>query len=126
MEGFEQTLSYKLIYVYSMPYDDHKGYIKVGEATLKSNKSPENLIPNSHDLNQAANFRIKQQIGTASVRYTLLYTELAIKKVGNYLAAFSDKDVHNVLKNSGIKKVRPNGETGEEVIKRAIAFITSL
>lgn len=93
MERFEQTLAYKLIYVFSMPYDDHKGLLKVGEATLKSNKQPNDILPNSRDLNQAAHARIKQEVGTASVRYTLLHTELAVRTVGNYLAAFSDKDV---------------------------------
>lgn len=97
-----------------MPYDDHKGLLKVGEATLKSNKQPNDILPNSRDLNQAAHARIKQEVGTASVRYTLLHTELAVKTVGNYLAAFSDKDVQKVLMNSGIHKVQPNGKTGAE------------
>ncbi len=114
MERFEQTLAYKLIYVFSMPYDDHKGLLKVGEATLKSNKQPNDILPNSRDLNQAAHARIKQEVGTASVRYTLLHTELAVRTVGNYLAAFSDKDVQKVLMNSGIHKVQPNGKTGAE------------
>ena len=114
MERFEQTLAYKLIYVFSMPYDDHKGLLKVGEATLKSNKQPNDILPNSRDLNQAAHARIKQEVGTVSVRYTLLHTELAVRTVGNYLAAFSDKDVQKVLMNSGIHKVQPNGKTGAE------------
>lgn len=97
-----------------MPYDDHKGLLKVGEATLKSNKQPNDILPNSRDLNQAAHARIKQEVGTASVRYTLLHTELAVRTVGNYLAAFSDKDVQKVLMNSGIHKVQPNGKTGDE------------
>lgn len=114
MERFEQTLAYKLIYVFSMPYDDHKGLLKVGEATLKSNKQPNDILPNSRDLNQAAHARIKQEVGTVSVRYTLLHTELAVRTGGNYLAAFSDKDVQKVLMNSGIHKVQPNGKTGAE------------
>lgn len=97
-----------------MPYDDHKGLLKVGEATLKSNKQPNDILPNSRDLNQAAHARIRQEVGTASVRYTLLHTELAVRTVGNYLAAFSDKDVQKVLMNSGIHKVQPNGKTGAE------------
>lgn len=97
-----------------MPYDDHKGLLKVGEATLKSNKRPNDILPNSRDLNQAAHARIKQEVGTASVRYILLHTELAVRTVGNYLAAFSDKDVQKVLMNSGIHKVQPNGKTGAE------------
>ena len=84
MEKFDQTVSYKLIYIFSMPYDDHKGMLKVGEATLKSNKQPDDILPNSHDLNQAAHKRIKQYIGTASVRYTLLHTELAVKRLVHF------------------------------------------
>lgn len=127
MERFDQTLSYKLIYVFSMPYDDHKGMLKVGEATLKSNMLPDDIFPNSQELNQAAHARIKQYIGTASVKYELIHTELAVKKIGNYLTSFSDKDVQKVLMNSGVHKVQPNGSTGDEwfateidVVKAAI------
>lgn len=54
MEKFEQTYSYKLIYVFSMPYETHKGMLKVGEATLKTDIMPNELVPNCHILNQAA------------------------------------------------------------------------
>ncbi|MCR5848640.1 MAG: Eco57I restriction-modification methylase domain-containing protein [Lachnospiraceae bacterium] len=114
MGKFDQTLSYKLIYVISCPYDDHKGLLKVGDATLKSDETPIEILPNSRELNQAAKERIKQYIGTFSSRYTLLHTELAVKTVGNYLTSFRDKDVQSVLMNSGVHKVQPNGETGEE------------
>lgn len=114
MGEIDQTLAYKLIYIYEMPYSDHKGLVKVGETTLKSNKVPDDILPNSHELNKAAHIRIKQEIGTASMRYKLLYTELAVKLAGKYLANFSDKDVQKVLMNSRIRKVKPNDETGEE------------
>ena len=58
MEKFEQTYSYKLIYVFSMPYETHKGMLKVGEATLKTDIMPNELVPNCHTLNQAAKARI--------------------------------------------------------------------
>ncbi len=114
MERFEQTLAYKLIYVFGMPYDDHKGLLKVGETTLKSDLKPDELPPNCHHLNQAAHARIKQEVGTASLRYDLLYTELALKQVGDMALPFSDNDVQRVLMNSGIHKVQPNGATGRE------------
>ncbi len=123
MNRFDQTLSYKLIYVISCPYEDHKGLLKVGDATLKSNELPENIQPNCHALNQAAKDRIKQYTGTFSSRYTLLHTELAVKQVGNYLTSFRDKDVQSVLMNSGVKKVHPNGETGEEWFKTNIETV---
>ena len=114
MERFDQTFSLKLIYIFSMPYDTHKGLLKIGEATLTTNKMPDSLVPNCHELNQAALARIKSYTDTASVSFTLLHTEIAIKSVGGYTFAFKDKDVHKVLMNSGIHKVQPNGATGEE------------
>lgn len=114
MERFSQTYSYKLIYVFSMPYDTHKGLLKVGEATLTTDIKPDSLVPNCHILNQSAIARIKNYTDTASVTFNLQYTELAIKKESGYSFAFKDKDVHKVLMNSGVHKVQPNGASGEE------------
>lgn len=114
MEKFEQTYSYKLIYVFSMPYETHKGMLKVGEATLKTDIMPNELVPNCHILNQAAKARIDSYTKTASMSYKLEYTELALKTEFGYSFTFKDKDVHKVLMNSGVHKVQPNGATGEE------------
>ena len=114
MDKFKQTHSYKLIYIFSMPYETHKGLLKIGEATLTTTAKPESLVPNCHELNQAAMARIKGYTATASVSFTLLHTELAIKTEDGYPFTFKDKDVHRVLMNSGIHKVQPNGATGEE------------
>ena len=114
MERFDQTHSYKLIYVFSMPYETHKGLLKVGEATLTTDIMPNNLVPNCRDLNQAAKKRIDSYTKTASMSYKLEYTELAIKQDSGYTFPFKDKDVHSVLMNSGVQKVQPNGSTGEE------------
>lgn len=114
MEKFEQTYSYKLIYVFSMPYETHKGMLKVGEATLKTDIMPNELVPNCHTLNQAAKARIDSYTKTASMSYKLEYTELALKTEFGYNFTFKDKDVHKVLMNSGVHKVQPNGATGEE------------
>lgn len=114
MEKFEQTYSYKLIYVFSMPYETHKGMLKVGETTLKTDIMPNELVPNCHTLNQAAKARIDSYTKTASMSYKLEYTELALKTEFGYSFTFKDKDVHKVLMNSGVHKVQPNGATGEE------------
>ena len=114
MEKFEQTYSYKLIYVFSMPYETHKGMLKVGEATLKTDIMPNELVPNCHTLNQAAKARIDSYTKTASMSYKLEYTELALKTEFGYSFTFKDKNVHKVLMNSGVHKVQPNGATGEE------------
>ena len=114
MERFDQTYSYKLIYVFSMPYSTHEGLLKVGEATLTTDIKPKSLVPNCHELNQAAKKRIDSYTKTASTNYKLEYTELAIKREADYSFVFKDKDVHKVLMNSGVHKVQPNGATGEE------------
>lgn len=67
MEKFDCTYKYKLIYVFSMPYDTHKGLLKIGEATLTTDTKPEYLTPNCRELNQAAIARIKGYTATASV-----------------------------------------------------------
>lgn len=114
MEKFDCTYKYKLIYVFSMPYDTHKGLLKIGEATLTTDTKPEYLTPNCRELNQAAIARIKGYTATASVNFKLEYTELAVLQKDGYTFTFKDKDVHKVLMNSGVHKVQPNGATGEE------------
>lgn len=102
MSNFESAFSgYKLIYVFSMPYADHDGALKIGEATINIDCNPDVLTPNCQELNAAANKRIKQYTQTAGLRYDLLYTELAKTNAGK---AFSDHDVHKVLNRSNIKK----------------------
>ena len=60
MEKFDCTYKHKLIYVFSMPYDTHKGLLKIGEATLTTDTKPEYLTPNCRELNQAAIARIRE------------------------------------------------------------------
>ena len=114
MDKFDQTCRYKLIYIYSIPYATHEGLLKIGETNLDSTTMPDELLPNCRELNQAAKARIKQCTGTASIPYTLLHTELAVKNIGGFLSLFGDKAVHKVLMRSRIHKVCPNGETGDE------------
>ncbi len=114
VERFDQTIRYKLIYVFSIPYDTHKGLLKVGEATLTTDLTPDSLVPNCRALNQAARDRIHEIIKTASLNYKLEYTELALKQISGCYYPFRDYDIHKVLMNSGVRKVCPNGQTGNE------------
>lgn len=132
MERFDQTYNNKLIYVFSMPYKSHKGLLKVGETTVTTDIKPNSLTPNCRTLNQAAKARIDSYTKTASLSYKLEYTELALKMDSGFSYTFKDKDVHNVLMNSGIHKVQPNGATGEEwfatdieTVKAAIKAVKS-
>lgn len=107
MNAFQSTFEYKLIYVFRINDEAHKGLLKIGEATCNTDKAPTDLIPNCHELNVAAKFRINQYTTTAGIAYDLLYTELAQKTVKSgdkvKTLAFRDHDVHEVLKRSGIK-----------------------
>lgn len=108
MNEFKSTFTYKLIYVFAIDDKAHKGLLKIGEATIQTEKKPDELLPRSRELNLAAKARIDQYTKTAAIDYTLLYTELAVfEKVVDgkkKLLAFSDKDVHSVLTRSGIDR----------------------
>ena len=119
---FNSTFKYKLIYVFRVNDKEHKGLLKIGDATIHTNKNYTEFAPNSHELNYFAKERINSYTLTANIKFELLYTEIAVytcvdsnsKKYGKTLA-FRDHDVHNVLKRSGIKprKHRDNNTDSE-------------
>ena len=102
MAKFQSTLGSTLIYVFSMPYDDHKGCLKIGETTCDDDTR--DFTPNSKDLNRAARRRIDEYTKTAGVRYDLLYTEYTVFTRNGKVCSFNDKEVHNVLERSGYKR----------------------
>lgn len=108
MSGYKSTFEHKLIYVFRINDENHKGLLKIGDATIHTDKPTSSLFPNCKDLNMAAKARIDTYTKTASVAYELLYTELAIRTVCkdgvNTVKAFRDKDVHRVLMRSGISR----------------------
>ncbi len=129
MKNFS-SLKSKLIYVFRINDENHKGCLKIGEATCEEGDVLE-LRPNSKQLNQAAKKRINQYTQTAGVAYELLYTELTIFMQNGQLCSFNDKEVHSVLERSGIKKkvfdqVNKANEwfiTDLETVKKAISAI---
>ena len=114
---FSCGFSYVLIYVFEINDSLHRGCVKVGKATIKTTTSIDKLQPNCSELNKAARNRSDSYTKTASIQYKLLHTELAIfhnPRHGNKLEYFIDKDVHRVLKNSGIKKAELGENKGNE------------
>lgn len=116
---FQKCFNYKVIYVFTIEDEVHKGLVKIGDATLNTESTIDNLEPNCRELNQAALKRIKSYTNTAGIKPILLHTELAVKE--NHkddgsieIKAFRDHEVHRVLENSGIKKKKINGTTGKE------------
>jgi len=90
---FTSSLKLKLIYVFRINDDPHKGCLKIGEAT-SGNENIWGLEPNSNALNRAAKNRINQYTQTAGVTYELLYTEVSIFAEKGVIKAFSDSEVH--------------------------------
>lgn len=132
---FENAFDYKIIYVFTLNLEEYKGLVKIGDATLKTDKDISELAPDSHDLNQAARERIKQYTTTAGLedKVQLLHTELAVHVVkdreGNpKLKAFRDHEVHSVLKNSNImpKNMGQAKEWYEVDLNTAIAAIKAV
>lgn len=119
MGKFDSTFKYKVIYIFSINNETHKGLLKIGDATVNTNLTVDRLFPNSSILNKSAHERIRSYTNTAGISYTLLHTELAIRNIkdddGNIQCkAFRDHDVHKVLQNSGIKNKTINDTTGAE------------
>lgn len=132
MNAFKPSFSYKLIYVFRINDNSHKGLLKIGDATLHTDSAIEALSPDCKELNQAAKVRISEYTTTAGVAYELLHTRLAVRSVKENgiekRIAFRDHQVHDVLIRSGINRhafhEEKSGiewfETDLETVKRAI------
>ena len=100
---YYSTLKAKLIYIFTIPDEAHKGCVKIGEATLDE-ATDSTLPPNCKALNQAAKKRIDQYTKTAGIDYSLKHTELTLAIHGGMITTFNDKQVHEILLRSGIKR----------------------
>lgn len=101
MEYFS-SLKPKLIYVFRIPDAAHNDCLKIGEATFEDGDITQS--PGSSALNKAAKARIDQYTKTAGIAYELLHTEVAITVRGGMVLGFNDKEVHDVLLRSGVKR----------------------
>ena len=132
MATFETAYRSRLIYVFAINDEWHKGCLKVGETTLDDDTV--NIpLPNSEILNKAARARIDQYTKTAGIAYTLLYTEMTMFIKDKQISSFNDKQVHDVLTRSGIKKKVFDAVKGAnewfccdlDTVKNAIAAVKS-
>lgn len=110
---YDSALKPKLIYVFRINDAVHSGCMKIGEATLPDGSDVFNLATNSHILIKAAKNRIDQYTKTAGIEYELLYTEVTLYISGGTVKSFNDKEVHEVLLRSGIKR-REGANLGSE------------
>lgn len=110
---FQNSFEYKLIYIFRINDEAHHDVLKIGDATIKTDKDYTELRPSSSELNSAARARIDEYTSTAGISYQLLYTEVAVYKNNNpkskkygLTLAFRDYDVHSVLLRSGIERIQ--------------------
>ena len=118
-KSFKNAFAYKVIYVFTIEDEMHKGLVKIGDATLYTETPVDQLTPGCRELNQAALKRIKEYTNTAGITPKLLHSEVAIRTVNTKdghmkLEAFRDHHVHEVLKNSEIENVKLGETTGKE------------
>ena len=117
-KSFSNPFQYKLIYIFQIKDDTHKGLLKIGDASITA-KSIQGLTPNCKALNDAAKERIKSYTNTAAISVDLLHTELAVRYEyaedgSTIIKSFRDYNVHRVLENSNIKKKKIKGSTSKE------------
>lgn len=132
MAKYKPTYDYTLIYAFSIDDGKHNNMLKVGKATVNYFKNWHDLTPDCELLRKAAKARIDNETGTAAIEYKLEYTELAIYEIDGEEAGFDDKDVHDVLENSGYNAiVFPNLEytpkewypVSKELVVKAISAV---
>ena len=103
MATYETSFSLQLIYVYRINDKVHEDCLKIGQTTAKGVEL--SAAPNSKQLNELARGRINHQTQTAGISYELLHTELtAYLKSKGTIGSFNDKNIHDILLNSGIKQ----------------------
>lgn len=117
--AFKNAFEYKVIYVFTIEDEAHRGLLKIGDATLHTDTPIDQLPPDCHELNQAALKRIKEITNTAGLTPKLLHSEIAIRTIKGKdgqlkLEAFRDHHVHKVLKNSGIENKTLGESSGKE------------
>ena len=126
---FESTLTPKLIYVMRINDSAHAGCLKIGEASIPDGSNVFDLKPNSSILNRAAHERIDSYTKTAGINYELIHTETTIYFSGRKVKSFNDKEVHDVLLRSGIRRHEGANfgnewfETDLETVKNAIRAV---
>lgn len=123
----EYTATFKnsLIYIFRINDAKHAKCLKIGEATAPDGY----FVPNCKELNEAAKKRIDSYTKTAGIQYELLHTEMTTYFKGSNVMGFNDKQVHDVLLRSGIKKEKFGTNADEwfrcdlETAKNAIAAV---
>ena len=130
MATFVSSLKSKIIYVFAIDDERHRDCLKIGETTLDENDGSD-LFANTEVLEKAARKRIDQYTKTAGIAYQLLHTEISIFVHNGMIFTCNDKQVHECLRRSGVKKKEFPGVKGADewyccdlvTVKKAIAAV---
>ena len=76
-ENFKSAFDYKVIYVFEVADEKHKGKVKIGDATLHTSSNIDVLTQNCRELNQAALERIKEYSSMSVMKKLINYLEEA-------------------------------------------------
>ena len=128
MATYTSALKPQVIYVFAIDTPVHKGCLKIGMTSLTED-CKHTPGPNDPLLNDIARKRIDQYTKTAAIKYELLYTECSAFIYNGVLQTFNDKQVHEILRRSGIRRPEFSNshfgtewyETDLDTVKKAIA-----
>lgn len=113
------TMTYNLIYIFTIDDGQHNDLLQIGEAIFRSSKTYRQIRDNCLELSDVAQVQIDQYIDRfrsafgCPISVSLLHTELAIRErvrgrganSTTYLESFWVADVCRVLENSGFVKM---------------------
>ena len=108
-------IGYTIIYAWSCPYEDHKGFLKIGQTERFYPKRDDDTSDNSECLRKAAEVRILEDTKTAGIKFNIEYVTLLCYQIeGDGELPKFDFMVRKVLTNSGFKKAEFDHEAGIE------------
>ena len=108
-----------IVYAWSCPYDDHKGYLKIGQTERNLPKRGDDSSDNSECLINAAKRRILEDTKTGGFKHTIEFATLFKYEIISDNGSVPDIDdmVRAVLKKSGFRKADFDVEAGDEWVE---------
>ena len=108
-----------IVYAWSCPYEDHKGYLKIGKTERNLPQQGDDSSDNSEFLIKAAETRILEDTKTGAFKHTIEYVTLFRYEILSDNGSVPDIDdmVRNVLIRSGFKKAEFEHQAGDEWVQ---------
>lgn len=111
-----------IVYAWSSPYEDHKGYLKIGQVRSFELKPGMDTRDNSENLKEIARKRILEQTKIGAFKQTIEFVTLFRYEILSDDGSVPDIDdmVRKVLTNSGFKKAVFEQEHGDEWLECSV------